>query len=150
MRLTVQFEGVTEGSFSTRFKYIRQAALEGLKAGVSEASMMLVDEAKALVPVDTGNLRDHIHSELIEASDTRITVKVTPAYDEPNPWGFEPAYARRIEYGFVGRDSLGRNYNQAAQPYMRPAWDAKQEAARQIIEDDVWEAMTLAFQGRLR
>lgn len=26
--------------------------------------------------------------------------------------GFQAAYALRMEYGFVGQDSLGRNYNQ--------------------------------------
>jgi hypothetical protein len=30
-------------------------------------------------------------------------------------------YARRLELGFAGRDSLGRNYNQAPRPYLRPA-----------------------------
>lgn len=30
-------------------------------------------------------------------------------------------YARRLELGFVGRDSLGRNVNQAPRPYLRPA-----------------------------
>ena len=37
--------------------------------------------------------------------------------------GTKVDYARRIEFGFVGPDSLGRNYNQAAQPYLRPALD---------------------------
>lgn len=30
-------------------------------------------------------------------------------------------YGRRIELGFQGQDSLGRNYNQRAYPYLRPA-----------------------------
>jgi hypothetical protein len=31
------------------------------------------------------------------------------------------AYARRIEYGFVGEDSLGRRYNQAGRYFVRDA-----------------------------
>ena len=30
-------------------------------------------------------------------------------------------YSRRLEFGFVGRDSLGRNYNQGPRPYWRVA-----------------------------
>ncbi|WP_166345109.1 HK97 gp10 family phage protein [Phytoactinopolyspora limicola] len=37
--------------------------------------------------------------------------------------GTDVAYARRIEFGFVGADSLGRVYNQAPQPYLGPAFD---------------------------
>lgn len=33
-------------------------------------------------------------------------------------------YARRIEHGFVGKDSLGRSYNQAPKPYLHPAFFA--------------------------
>ena len=32
-------------------------------------------------------------------------------------------YSRRIELGFKGTDSLGRNYNQPAYPYFRPGVD---------------------------
>lgn len=31
------------------------------------------------------------------------------------------AYARRLEYGFVGEDSLGRSYNQAGKGFVRSA-----------------------------
>lgn len=30
-------------------------------------------------------------------------------------------YARRLEKGFIGRDRAGRNVNQAARPFLRPA-----------------------------
>jgi len=36
-------------------------------------------------------------------------------------------YARRIEFGFSGADSLGRVFNQPAQPYLRPAVDSEKE-----------------------
>ena len=34
------------------------------------------------------------------------------------------AYGLRIELGFVGQDSLGRNYHQAAQPFVIPAMES--------------------------
>ena len=42
--------------------------------------------------------------------------------------GPKAAYGRRIELGFTGRDSLGRNYDQPPFPYMRPGFeDSKPE-----------------------
>lgn len=38
--------------------------------------------------------------------------------------GSAVVYARRIELGFTGTDSLGRFYNQPAYPYLRPALSA--------------------------
>jgi len=63
--------------------------------------------AKGLVPVDTGNLKDNIQAQKVE--DTLYLVNA----------GTE--YARRVELGFKDADSLGRVYDQAGQPYMRPA-----------------------------
>ena len=37
--------------------------------------------------------------------------------------GVDVPYAARLEYGFVGTDSLGRNYNQAPEPYLQPTLD---------------------------
>ena len=146
MRLTVTLSGVD--TVSLRTKALIAAARRGLSDGLSEGAQVLVTEAQAIVPVDTGHLRDSIHAELVEATDTRISVVVTPAFDEPNKWGFEPAYARRIEYGFVGQDSLGRNYHQAAQPYMRPAWDAKVDEVRQTVKDHVLEELDAEMSRR--
>lgn len=40
-------------------------------------------------------------------------------------WGStDVVYARRLELGFVGKDRLGRRYNQRPYPYLRPAADA--------------------------
>ncbi len=146
MRLTVQLAGVN--TVDLRTKALIAAARRGMSDGISEGAQLLVTEAQSIVPVDTGHLRDSIHAELVEATDTKISVVVTPAYDEPNRWGFEPAYARRIEYGFMQADSLGRNYHQPAQPYMRPAWDAKQDEVRQTIKDHVIEELDTEMSRR--
>lgn len=157
MRLTVQLRGVD--TISLRTKALIAAAQYGMKAGVAEAALILEQEAKSLVPVDTGNLRDNIHSELIESTELRQVVAVTPVWEEGEgsayessqmhlfsyevhrDYGFQPAYARRIEYGFVGADVLGRRYNQPPQPYMRPAFDMRQGDARQAIADSIYSEL---------
>jgi len=48
--------------------------------------------------------------------------------------GTNLVYARRIEYGFIGADKLGRVFNQRPRPYLRPAFDTQQDAVRQDIE----------------
>jgi len=37
--------------------------------------------------------------------------------------GTNVEYARRLELGFVGTDSLGRNYNQKPRPHLIPAYE---------------------------
>lgn len=97
--------------------------------------------AKSLVPVDTGRLQEAIHTETVRDDATARVVQVTPAFEASNPWGFDPAYARRIELGFIGTDSLGRVYHQQAQPYMRPAWDEQSGSAPGEIAEAVAEAL---------
>jgi len=93
------------------------------------------------VPVETGRLRDSIHAETVEESDQRLVMQVAPCYEAANEYGFDPPYARRIEYGFMGTDKLGRQYHQAAQPYVRPAWDTQQQPAAQTIKEGVYNAL---------
>lgn len=105
------------------------------KATVLEAGAILEAEMKVLVPVDTGKLRDSIHIEERADGPFHFEVSVHPAELAGNKWGLDPAYARRIEYGFVGADSLGRMYHQAAQPYVRPAIDGKKNEVQKILKD---------------
>lgn len=55
------------------------------------------------VPIKTGALRDSLIVE--EASNGTII-------------GYTVPYARRVNYGFVGTDSLGRKYNQPGQHFL--------------------------------
>lgn len=74
---------------------------------------------------DTGNLGRTITSQPMETTATKAVVHV----------GTDVEYARRVEYGFSGVDSLGRHYNQSPNPYMRPAFDTKQEQAVDAMKD---------------
>ncbi len=114
---------------------VMNALGRALKPAVLEAADLIQQAAKSYVPVDTGALQESIHIEEISSGPFYYEVSVHPAEPSSNKWGFDPAYARRIEYGFVGQDSLGRNYNQAAQPYMRPAWDSERQNAESAINN---------------
>lgn len=80
---------------------------------------------KALVEAATQNARgrpgpeevtgDYIDSFYYEVVDDVETASVYAGTDEP--------YAMRLEYGFVGIDSLGRDYHQPPFPHWGPAAD---------------------------
>ena len=42
-------------------------------------------------------------------------------------------YARRLELGFVGRDSKGRLHSQAPRPFIRPAYSLNKRKIRRIL-----------------
>ncbi len=120
---------------------VMNALSRAIKPAVLEAADLILQSEKAYVPVDTGRLQESIHIEEIASGPFYYEVSIHPAELAPNPWGLDPAYARRIEYGFSGMDSLGRNYNQSAQPYVRPAWDAEKSNAESAIKDSLAGAL---------
>lgn len=81
------------------------------------------DEVKRSTPVDTGNLLNHWYESLDApiapavggVVQTPVTTVAGHIYYLMNG----AAYARRIEYGFVGEDSLGRTYNQKPRAMVR-------------------------------
>jgi len=42
-------------------------------------------------------------------------------------------YARRLELGFIGVDSIGRKYAQAPRPYLRPALHKSEAAIKKLF-----------------
>lgn len=143
MRLMAQLQGLD--SVSLGVKYLIDGARLGLKFGTSEAAGLFVGEAKELVPVDTGRLRDAIHQEQVTDEPERQIHEVKPFVDATNEYGIDPPYARRIEYGFIGQDRLGRNYHQPAQPYMRPAYDNKKSEAEETIKSSIYDQLDVAM-----
>lgn len=70
---------------------------------------LLLGEIQRRAPVRTGAYRASWH---IERSGNQRLV------------GSDRPYGRRLEFGFVGTDALGRSYHQAPRPHVRPAADA--------------------------
>lgn len=77
------------------------------------AAQELRNEVIPRTPYLTGTYRRSIRTER-EGADVLV--------------GSDVPYGPRLEYGFVGRDRLGRNYHQGPRPHWRPAIEASKDA----------------------
>lgn len=127
MRLDVTLERPANSAID-RLRQLDDAAMDDV---VMAAGQMVASDARAKAPVLSGTLRRSITVEAVAPGDVRV--------------GSDVAYARRIEYGFQGADSRGRSYHQAAQPYLRPAFDENQERIRRAIIDGARAVMRAAI-----
>jgi len=50
-------------------------------------------------------------------------------------------YGRRVELGFTGSDSRGRNYDQPAYPYMKPGFEKARPELEALYADECRKAM---------
>ena len=96
-----------------------------LAPAVDAGLLVIQNEIVENAPYKTGNYKRSWH--LGEARTTS-----TSAY---NTTGSDVVYGARLEFGFEDTDSLGRSYQQAAQPHVRPAFDNKREAAIKEVTD---------------
>lgn len=106
---------------------------EAVKKILLSTGFKVETSAKEMVPVKTGRLRGSISTNW--AGSGMRKGKVTSPAKKGDGVG-QPAgekrlkvitgsnvkYARRIEHGFVGKDKLGRQYNQSGKPYLYPAF----------------------------
>lgn len=83
----------------------------GAQKAAQDAAHVVEAAAKGRAPVLTGTLRRSIRSWVSREDVTEVGYAVAPTV----------VYARRIELGFKGPDSLGRVYNQQPDPYLKPA-----------------------------
>lgn len=96
-----------------------------LEAATRAAALPVLNQVRITVPeggrtpYKTGTYRRSFAMETVERSSERCRVEI----------GTDAPQARRLEYGFVGPDKLGRVYNQAARPHIRPALDENRGAA---------------------
>ncbi len=54
--------------------------------------------------------------------------------------GSDLPYERRLELGFSGTDSMGRTYDEKAEPYLSPAVDSNIDTAEKDMENSVLAA----------
>jgi hypothetical protein len=119
-----------------------QALLKRLKAAgagkklvpaVNAGLSLIQNEIVANAPYKTGTYKRSWH----------LGEPTTTSTSAHNTTGTDVVYAARLEFGYEGTDSLGRSYHQSAQPHVRPAFDAKRDAAIQEVTDalrDIIEA----------
>ena len=101
---------------------------------------VIADEARRLVPVSTGNLRDSIivserplggAFKMDNAvSSGRTNVYVGPRGGGGSPEGF---YGHMVEFGTV---------HMAAQPFMRPAIDNTRGEVERVIARELWSVIS--------
>jgi hypothetical protein len=98
------------------------------------------NDVQEIIQFKTGTLRRSVHVEMRQEAGHPVGLVGT---DQPQ--------ARRLEKGFVGRDSLGRIYHQTPQPRWGPAYDQnlpKYERMMQgIFVRDQWESDVATFQS---
>ncbi len=98
-----------------------------LEAATRAAALPVLNQVRITIPeggrtpYKSGTYRRGWHLETVEKTPERCTVIV--GNDQPQ--------GPRLEFGFVGPDKLGRIYNQAARPHIRPALDENRKPALQ-------------------
>lgn len=124
-----------------------------LLAVFKRAVELLADELRTRVeqggrtPWDTGNMVRSLMAEVngvVQTSDGPFTapgdVEAKVALMQMGDrimLGFQANYARRQNYGFVGQDSMGRNYNQSGKHFIEHAaslWPTMVELAHEELK----------------
>ena len=97
------------------------------KADVAQIAEKTEANKQAAVMVAGDAYKTDVQAKLPWVTHTLIrsvhTVLETEGVSHVSYVGSNAPYARRIEHGFADTDSLGRVYNQAAQPVWRPVFD---------------------------
>jgi hypothetical protein len=117
-----------------------QAALAALMVRISAAGAVAVKKVALAVqaagmagtPVLSGTLRRSWTTKMVPAGGVGVYAAMV---------GPTMAYARRIELGFKGADSLGRVYDQAPKPYVKPAFDKTVPSFRPIVISEITRAL---------
>lgn len=124
---------------------------EVLENATVAGALLVANRAKQLAAFRTGTLRRSIHvgghtqmtpdfaqGAAADGAEFHDVGGATRRSDFAEVFvGTDVPYGPRIEYGFVGRDSLGRFYNQPPQAYMRPAYDETREAVVKEVGEAV-------------
>lgn len=108
--IDVEVEGAE--AIASSFRNKADALTTGLGEALREIAQIIVDEAQANAPVDTGYLRDHIR--MTEESDTSVTVVS------------EAEYSSFVEFG---------TRYMSAQPFFEPAIESARSEASRILQD---------------
>lgn len=86
-------------AFDNKIRTVRILVNDEIKRVVTETADRVVTESKKIVPVDTGRLRDSIHSKVMDEGFTAHVIADTP-------------YAAYVEFG---------TSRMSAQPYLTPS-----------------------------
>ena len=123
-------------------KIFEQAA----RLSVEQGAGIVLEEAEAIVPVDTGELRESGHVEMVETSGPKPSAAVV----------FDSDHAAYVEYGTGVRGAASPGAGDGpydpnwpgmpAQPYLRPALDTARPAIVEVFRDNA--ALAAKILGR--
>ena len=116
--------------YGAQFKMVVDAAA---LAALKEACILVQDTAKLSIgTVPPPSPPGHAPAAPTGTLKGRITHEIDKA-NMRGRVGTNLEYARRLELGFVGVDSIGRRYNQAPRPYLRPALEINKVAIKKLF-----------------
>lgn len=136
---------VGSAALSAKLKLLERAVQnKAVEQALVSGALLVVNQAKENAPYLTGTLRRSIHigghtsktpDYQSKSEDQGQYSSVGMPHGTAVMVGTNLPYARRVEFGFTGTDSLGRTYDQAAQPYLTTAFEEKKdEAVKEIGE----------------
>lgn len=137
-------------TFMAQIGKFAQEAPEKIDALARQTVQELAKRAVEKTPVDTGFLRgswqpsigepstEHEGKEDMGGAAVQAAVSVLIPEIKAGVMVYlmnNAKYARRLEYGFVGKDSLGRNYNQAGRFYVTDTAKSWPAIVRDVLAD---------------
>ncbi len=125
-----------QASFTGLNVAVAQAAFEqAARLSVEQGAHIVLEEAEAIVAVDTGDLRDSGHVEMLQAGPKPSAAVV-----------FDSDHAAFVEYGTGVRGAASAGAGEGpydpnwpgmvAQPYLRPSLDISRTAIVEVFKDN--------------
>lgn len=136
--------GTTRGFLQSVNKSIRNFE-DKSEIALQNTMLEMYDQLRAATPIDTGNLRDSLVVHINGQGDVTTVTGPNRSGGEQSisnimnmklgdraSFVYHATYARRLNYGFVGADSLGRVYNQAGRFWIEAVGSRYRSIARRV------------------
>lgn len=143
--------GTTRGFLQAVNKWTREQE-ERSETALQNTALEFYNELRDATPVDTGNLRNSLiasvngpaaatvtgpgsspsDSSFRSGADQSIANIMTAKLGDKISYVYSATYARRLNYGFVGFDSLGRYYSQAGRFWIERVGSQYRSIARRV------------------
>ncbi len=102
-----------------------------LARAVAKSTVVMHGEIQSITPEDHGDLVESVTMDF-----NGLTGEVSTNME----------YALRVEYGFKGKDILGREFNQAPQPYMRDGAKAAEKGISEIFKEETGKKISVRYE----
>lgn len=140
MNPSIRSEG---GAEITRNLQKLRAAVRGqmIEEALLAGGEVIADEARRLVPVDKGNLRDSI-----TVSTQALNYSAQSMGRAGEVVFIGPAHGRSLQHdGFYGHMVEFGTYRTVPEPFIRPAYDSKRREAVRIVGEHLSNALVRAL-----